>query len=134
MTDASQGSAASIDASVLPSPPPGEGKYRIALSHPDPEHPNTAVFAWRKLYVLNPDFHDAHYDPLAAARADLDVAMSEFPDHDAWVEVLVDNHDETFTETQEGNSISRVSNGDGTHSWVPVDAPAAPASDAGLGG
>jgi hypothetical protein len=102
MADSTQGSAAGMEADVLPSPPPGEGKYRIALSHPDPEHPNSAVFSWRKLYSFNPDFHPDGWDPRTSAVADLPVARGEFPGHDAWVECLLDN-------------------ADGTHTWTPVD-------------
>lgn len=98
MADASQGSAASVTTDVLP----GDGSFRIALCHPDKDHHNSEVFSWRRLYAFNADYHDANYDPLAAARADVRAAKKEFPGHDAWVERLVDN-------------------GDGTHSWVPVE-------------
>lgn len=99
-SDASQGQSASVDAAVIPDP--GEGRYRIALAHPDESHDNSTVFSWRRQYRFDPEFHPDDYDPLAAAKSDVRNAKKEFPGHDAWVEVLVDN-------------------GDGTSSWVAVE-------------
>jgi hypothetical protein len=99
MSDATQGSAASVNADVAPGS--SDGTYRIALRHPDEEHPNSATFSWRRTYSFNPDYHGDGYDPLVTARADLKVAKKEFPGHDVRVERLVDN-------------------GDGSHSWEVV--------------
>lgn len=93
MADATQESAASVELEVQPAV---DGRYRIALRHPDKKHPNAAWFSWRRTYRYDPDVHPDGYDPLKAARADLKAATAEFPGHDARVEVLVakgdDNH------------------------------------------
>lgn len=114
MADADQGSAASIDTAVVPS---RDATYRIAVLGQD-----TGVwFTWRRVYTVNPDFHDATYDPYTAAEADIKVAAAEYPGRDMRVEVLVDNNDETFTTVpNDDGTEARASNGDGTHSWVPV--------------
>lgn len=114
MADAEQGAAADIEMEVLPS---RDDKYRVAIKGQD----TGAWFTWRRVYAFNPDFHDDGYDPYAAAVADLEKAELEYPGREMRVEVLRDNGDETFTATTNPDgSEARMSNNDGTHSWVPV--------------
>lgn len=76
-------------------PDPAVTRYRIALRHPDPDHPNREWFSWRRTYAFNADYHDPGYDPLEAAEGGLISATGEFPDHEARIEKLVDNDDDT---------------------------------------
>jgi hypothetical protein len=99
MSDAKQRADATVEAQVQPAPSPSrDEKYRIAVLGRD----SGAWFTWRRVYVVNPDFHGDDYSPYDAAVAGLAEARVEYPGREMRVEVLADNND-------------------GTHSWVPVD-------------
>jgi hypothetical protein len=74
----------------------GTSTYRVALRHPDKDHPTNAWFQWRQ-----------PWDSRAHADAAAGLAKDEFPDHDVKVQELV----------------VKDTDGDGnpeTHSWKDV--------------
>ncbi len=71
-----QGSAASLETDVIPS---RDRTFRIVIAHKDEDHPNATEFAWRRVFVVNPDFHGPEYDPLADAKSQLKQAREEYP-------------------------------------------------------